>query len=149
MNVENRGGGGPIAFSSFKRKQRRMALRVRELSNGARLAVDTDNLRELTLFSLEVLFENAVKSAVDVSSRDWKQKEAWTRTATYIAQTINSVSQSKESRLIDEDLQKLEQLLLTSKAISQDLHEKRLELDRREQELKQRDAAEDNSDQTI
>ena len=67
MNVENRGGGGPIAFSSFKQKQRRMALRVRELSNGAKLAVDTDNLRELTLFSLEVLFENAVKLAIDVS----------------------------------------------------------------------------------
>ena len=46
MNVENRGGGGPIAFSSFKQKQRRMALRVRELSNGAKLAILQEELEK-------------------------------------------------------------------------------------------------------
>ena len=90
-----------------------MALRVKELVDGTkRLTVDTDKLRALSLFSLEVLFENAVKLAVDVSCRDWKQKEAWTRTATYIAQTINSVSQANEVRQIDEELQHLQELLV-------------------------------------
>ena len=140
MNVENRRRGGPSAFSSFKRQQRRMALQVRELADGAKLTVDKDKLREMALFSLEVLFENAVKLAVDVSCRDWKQKEAWTRTATYIAQTINSVSQSKEAKQIDEDLQRLEQLLVTYKALFEDLNERKLEMEQMDLKLKQKDA---------
>ncbi len=124
-NVENRGEGGIKPFTSFRRQQRRMALAVKKLTDGtSKLTMDTDKLRALSLFSLEVLFENAVKLAVDVSCRDWKQKEAWTRTATYIAQTINSVSQASEVRQIDEDLQHLQELLVKYESLVKILERK-------------------------
>ena len=124
-NVENRGGGGIKPFTSFRRQQRRMALAVKKLTDGtSKLTVDTDKLRALSLFSLEVLFESAVELAVDVSCRDWKQKEAWTRTATYIAQTINSVSQASEVRQIDEDLEHLQELLVKYESLVKTLERK-------------------------
>jgi hypothetical protein len=83
--------------------------------------VNTQQLRTNTLQSLQELFSIAMslaKGETKTQTADGKtekltlkQRQMWARVATYIAQTINSISNTFDERKIDEDLEKLEELI--------------------------------------
>jgi hypothetical protein len=98
--------------SFFQAQQRHMAFQVKQLAEDTKkLTINTEAVRKQLLFQLQALFDMATKAAVDTSLRDWKQKEAWTRNATYIAQTINKISETYDVNQIDKDLADLAQML--------------------------------------
>jgi len=85
------------------------------------LKVNTQELRTKTIQKLEELFNLAsalAKGEFQTQTENGKQhkltlkqRQKWMRIAAYIAQTINSISNTFDERQIDEDLAKLEALI--------------------------------------
>lgn len=85
------------------------------------IQLDTQNLRTKTIQNLQELFNIATSLAKGETKTQTtngktekitlKQRQMWARVATYIAQTINSISNTLDERQIDEDLAKLEALI--------------------------------------
>ncbi|MEM2394469.1 MAG: hypothetical protein QXQ47_07190 [Candidatus Bathyarchaeia archaeon] len=85
------------------------------------LKINTQELRSKTIQKLEELFNLAsalAKGEFQTQVEDGKQRkftlsqrQKWMRIAAYIAQTINSISNTFDERQIDEDLAKLEELI--------------------------------------
>jgi len=85
------------------------------------IQLDTQNLRTKTIQNLQELFNIAASLAKGETKTQTangktekitlKQRQMWARVATYIAQTINSISNTLDERQIDQDLQKLEELI--------------------------------------
>ncbi|MBS7646299.1 MAG: hypothetical protein QXL91_02515 [Candidatus Bathyarchaeia archaeon] len=85
------------------------------------LKADTQKIRLKTIEQLQEIFNMAsalAKGEVKYQTEDGKpqkltlsQRQKWARVAAYIAQIINSVSNTFDERQIDEDLAKLEELI--------------------------------------
>jgi len=85
------------------------------------LKADTQKIRLKTIEQLQEIFNMAsalAKGEVKHQTEDGKprkltlsQRQKWARVAAYIAQIINSVSNTFDERQIDEDLAKLEELI--------------------------------------
>jgi len=76
----------------------------------AEVKIDTQKLRNQAIEDLQELFTLAKEQAQDPNVK-LKQRQAWTRVATYICQVINSVAVRFDERQIDIDLNKLEELI--------------------------------------
>jgi ribosomal protein L17 len=76
----------------------------------AEVKVDTQKLRNQAIEDLQELFTLAKEQAQDPNVK-LKQRQAWTRVATYICQVINTVAVRFDERQIDIDLNKLEELI--------------------------------------
>lgn len=74
------------------------------------LKIDTQKLREETIQNLKELFTLAKNQAQNENIK-LKQRQTWTRVATYICQVINTIATHFDERQIDQDLQKLEELI--------------------------------------
>ncbi len=93
--------------------------RIAELKKEFQL--DTQHLRTKTLQNLQELFNIATSLAKGETKTQTtntktekitlKQRQMWARVATYIAQTINSISSTIDERQIDQDLTKLETMI--------------------------------------
>jgi hypothetical protein len=85
------------------------------------IKLDTQQMRIKTLNNLQELFDLAATLAKgniktqteggETQTIKLKQRQNWTRIATYIAQIINSVAKGLDERQIDEDLTKLETMI--------------------------------------
>lgn len=72
--------------------------------------IDTQKLRDEAIQNLKELFTLA-KSQAQNENINLKQRQAWTRVATYICQVINTIATHFDERQIDQDLAKLEALI--------------------------------------
>ena len=72
--------------------------------------IDTQKLRDEAIQNLKELFTLA-KSQAQNENTKLKQRQAWTRIATYICQVINTIATHFDERQIDHDLEKLEQMI--------------------------------------
>ena len=66
--------------------------------------VDTQKIRERLVLQLQGLFDMANQQAQECSAKDWKQKQAWARIAAYISQVINSVGNTYDLNVIEEQV---------------------------------------------
>jgi len=78
--------------------------------------IDTQKIRKKILEQLQIIFQNAVTMAkgettVNKEPLTIKQRQAWTRVAAYTAQVIQGITKGFDERQIDQDLQKLEELI--------------------------------------
>jgi hypothetical protein len=71
---------------------------------------DTQKLRNEAIQNLQELFTLA-KSQAQSEYTKLKQRQAWTRVATYICQVINTIATHLDERQIDQDLTKLEAMI--------------------------------------
>lgn len=92
------------------RKPRKTTFKNRIQKLRAEVKIDTQKLRNDILQTLQELFTMAKQLAQNPELK-LPQRQKWTRAAAYICQVINSTSQTLDTRQIDEDLQKLEQLV--------------------------------------
>ncbi|MEM3697393.1 MAG: hypothetical protein QXQ94_07845 [Candidatus Bathyarchaeia archaeon] len=91
--------------------------------------INTQQLRTKTIQNLQELFNIAASLAKGETKTQTsngktekltlKQRQMWARVATYIAQTINSISSTFDERQIDQDLAKLEQMINEAAAKNQ------------------------------
>jgi hypothetical protein len=72
--------------------------------------IDTQKLRDETIKNLQELFALAKSQAANENIK-LKQRQNWTRIAAYICQVINTIATRFDERQIDQDLQKLEELI--------------------------------------
>ncbi|MEM3668880.1 MAG: hypothetical protein QXU38_03715 [Candidatus Bathyarchaeia archaeon] len=72
--------------------------------------IDTQKLRDETIKNLQELFALAKNQATNENIK-LKQRQNWTRVATYICQVINTIATRFDERQIDQDLAKLEELI--------------------------------------
>ena len=82
--------------------------RMRKLR--AEVKTDTLNLRNQAIESLKELF-NLAKEQAQNTNGTVKQRQDWARVAAYICQVINSIATRLDERQIDQDLNKLEELI--------------------------------------
>ena len=76
----------------------------------AEVKIDTQKLRDQAIQNLQELFALAKEQAQNPNVK-LKQRQAWTRVATYICQVINTIAIHFDERQIDLDLNKLEELI--------------------------------------
>lgn len=72
--------------------------------------IDTQKLRDEAIQNLQELFTLAKTQAQNENTK-LKQRQDWTRIATYICQVINTIATHFDERQIDEDLTKLETMI--------------------------------------
>jgi hypothetical protein len=72
--------------------------------------IDTQKLRNDTIQNLQELFTLAKTQAQNETIK-LKQRQAWTRIATYISQVTNTIATHFDTRQIDQDLEKLEKMI--------------------------------------
>ena len=82
--------------------------RIRKLR--AEVKLDTQKLRDETIQHLRELFTLAKEQAQNPNVK-LKERQAWTRVATYICQVINTIATHLDERQIDQDLNALEELI--------------------------------------
>ncbi|MEM3580199.1 MAG: hypothetical protein QXH40_05005 [Candidatus Bathyarchaeia archaeon] len=103
------------------KKARKLMITRRIAELRQEFQINTQQLRTKTIQNLQELFNIAMslaKGEVKTQTANGKtekitlkQRQMWARIATYIAQTINSISNTFDERKIDEDLAKLEELI--------------------------------------
>ena len=74
------------------------------------MKIDTQKLRDEAIQNLQELFTLAKTQAQNENTK-LKQRQDWTRVATYICQVINTIATHFDERQIDEDLTKLETMI--------------------------------------
>ena len=72
--------------------------------------IDTQKLRNDAIQNLQELFTLAKNQAQNEKTK-LKQRQTWTRIATYICQVINDIATHFDEKQIDQDLNKLEKLI--------------------------------------
>ncbi len=72
------------------------------------MKIDTQKIRDDAIKNLQELFALAKEQAQNPNLK-LKERQTWTRVATYICQVINTVATHFDERQIDEDLTKLEE----------------------------------------
>jgi len=72
--------------------------------------IDTQKLRNDAIQNLQELFTLA-KDLAQNENIKLKQRQNWTRIATYICQVINTIATHFDEKQIDQDLEKLENLI--------------------------------------
>jgi len=82
--------------------------RIRKLRTEVK--IDTQKLRDEAIQNLKELFALA-KNQAQSENVKLKQRQAWTRVATYICQVINTIATHFDERQIDQDLTKLETMI--------------------------------------
>ena len=89
---------------------RNKMLKTRVQKLRTEVKIDTQKLRDETIKNLQELFALAKSQATNENIK-LKQRQNWTRTAAYICQVINTIATRFDERQIDQDLQKLEELI--------------------------------------
>jgi len=72
--------------------------------------VDTQKIRENMLQKLQELFSLTMKQAQN-KKLGLPQRQKWVRAASYVAQVINSVTQSFDEAQVTKDLERLEKMI--------------------------------------
>jgi len=94
----------------------RNVMLIRRLNQTRRIfQLDTQNIRVKLIRRLEELF-NLAQANAKAQRLELPQREKWAKVATFIAQTINSLTQAFDERAFDENLKKLETLIEQAKA---------------------------------
>jgi len=73
--------------------------------------VNTQKVRFELILELKALAEQAQQKAIDTHPAEVVTKQNWSRLAAYISQVINGISKTYDEIKVDEDLQKLENLI--------------------------------------
>lgn len=89
---------------------RNKMLKTRVQKLRTEVKIDTQKLRDETIKNLQELFALAKSQAANENIK-LKQRQNWTRIAAYICQVINTIATRFDERQIDQDLQKLEELI--------------------------------------
>jgi len=97
------------------RIQRVIVIEKRIKKLRATFRLDTQQLRYNLINRLTELF-NAASHLAKSRDIELKDRQEWTRIASYIAQTIESVSKGYDERQIDKDLAELEKMIDEAKA---------------------------------
>jgi hypothetical protein len=89
-------------------RNRMLENRVKKLR--AELKVNTQKIRDEAIQSLQELFTLAKEQAQN-SNVKLKERQAWARVAAYICQIMNGVANRVDEQQIDQDLNRLEELV--------------------------------------